>query len=226
MSEIPGRKFETFQVYTRDKEIGGYVSTLLFDQTFYYIQFFVIDTTRWIPGNMRLISPEAVHSVHENEKKIFLDIPKNKIEKGPDIWKHLPVAAQERIQIAKHFGWPVQRLGNIIPIPGVTAPPQIPLKQQGQDPEEFLDNVDDFPLRSSEEIIGYQVYSPTDHLGTVDDFIVETEQWYLKYFVLKMNRLLKPGHLQISCQWITEIDWDQSRVLVDLSTELIRHADS
>ncbi|MBN2105139.1 hypothetical protein JW835_13955 [bacterium] len=226
MQDLSARALEKYAFFTEDGHFSGYISSVLFDETFYYIQYFVIDTTHWLPGNMRLVSPESIQYIDDTKKNILLNIEKNQFETGPDVWKHLPISAQERLRISNHFGWPLQRAGNFIPVPGVTSPPRFSSDMNRETPEEMLDNVENYPLRSTEEIIGYHVFSTTDDVGILEDFIINTDHWMLKYFILKNHHFLKTDHIQISCQWINQIHWEASRVLVDLSTQVIQNAES
>ena len=224
MSLQKSRMLQTYQVFTKDRHFTGHISSLLFNEAFYYIQYMVIDTSDWLPGRMRLISPEAVQKTSPEEKCINLAVSRKQIETGPDVFTHLPVSSQAQIRIARHYGWPMQRLGNFVPLPGVTAPSRISSENGSQPQQADMDNYEDFPLRSTEEVIGSRVYNKTDKIGIVDDFLVETDEWRLIYFILKEGNLLHTDYLRISCRWIREIDWDKSKVLIDLATNVIRHA--
>ena len=185
-----------------------------------------VDTSDWVPGRIQLISPEAVHKISSQEKRINLGITRKKIETGPDVYAHLPVSSQAQMEIVSHYGWPMQRLGNFVPLPGVTSPSRIPMENGSQPPQADRENHENFPLRSTEEVIGYHVYNRTDKIGILDDFLVETDDWRLNYFILKEGNFLHTDHLQISCQWIKKIDWENSEVLIDLATNVIRNAET
>ena len=80
-------------------------------------------------------------------------------------------------------------------------------------------------LRSIKEVTGYHIQAMDDDMGHVEDFIVNDKSWTIHYVVVDTRNWLPGGRkVLISPAWIESIDWPQSRMKVDLSTEQIKES--
>ncbi|MBD3260161.1 MAG: PRC-barrel domain containing protein, partial [Candidatus Altiarchaeales archaeon] len=143
------------------------------------------------------ISPEAVEEPDYNTKKIHVRLTKKQIEQSPPIEADKPVNRQWEQQFLPYYGWASYWL------------------EMDGDPN----------LRSGHEVKGYKISASDGELGGVNDLIVDDVEWRIRYIVvdtsswnpLSKKTLVSPG-------WITSVDEDNKKVLVDLSQEQVKEA--
>lgn len=77
-------------------------------------------------------------------------------------------------------------------------------------------------LRSTREIENYRLAAADGELGHVSDFLIDDEDWRIRYLVADTTQWLPGRTVLIAQQWLTGVDWDGKRVTVDLHKEDIR----
>jgi len=58
----------------------------------------------------------------------------------------------------------------------------------------------------------------------VDDFIVDTDTWRIRYLIVSTRKWLPGKKVMISPDWVEDIDWKQEAVHVDLVRESVRQS--
>ena len=78
-------------------------------------------------------------------------------------------------------------------------------------------------LRSRNDVIGYNIQAKNGELiGHIDDFIMETNSWKLKYLLINTRDWLTGGKkILMSPAWIEKITWSHNLVSIDLKKEAI-----
>ena len=61
-------------------------------------------------------------------------------------------------------------------------------------------------------------------IGHVEELIVDTETWEIRYLVIDTKNWWPGKKVIISPKWVSTIDWDDKRVGVDLTREDIKSA--
>ncbi len=74
-------------------------------------------------------------------------------------------------------------------------------------------------LRSTDEVTGYEIVSGGKTIGEVEDFIVDDENWTIRYLVLDTKKFLNGKKVIIAPEWIHGIIWNQRQVSVDIPKE-------
>lgn len=205
-----------------DGEIG-HVQDFYFDDQSWTVRYLVADTGGWLSQRKVLISPFAVKGLHfEPHKSIQVNLTKKQIEESPSIETHLPVSRQYEAKYSRYFGWPYYWPGPLlwgpVPSPGLLVPAQ-PLAP----PPEETDSQDTH-LRSGSEVSGYEIQALDQHFGHVEDFILDSEFWAIRYLVIDTRRLVSVKRALLSPEWISWVSWKEARVYVDLDQETVRRA--
>ena len=202
-----------------DGEIGQ-VEEFYFDDRFWTIRYLVVDTGNWLPGRQVLVSPYAVVAMDKEKQKIVLNLTRKGIEDSPSLDTDQPVSRQFEAAYFGHFGWPTYWDGsNVWGVhPAMTHDPEAQ-----REPD--LDDKDPDPnLRSTRAVSGYRIEAEDGTIGHVKDFIVEDVSWRIRYLVIDTRNWWPGRHVVISPHWIERVSWEESRVFVHLSRDVIRQA--
>jgi hypothetical protein len=79
-------------------------------------------------------------------------------------------------------------------------------------------------LRSTEEVLGYDIQATDDAVGHVEDFIFDDETWIIRYIVVDTRNWLPGGKVLVSPEWIKSINWAKRTVSVDLNRHTIKNS--
>ena len=78
-------------------------------------------------------------------------------------------------------------------------------------------------LRSASEVAGDHLHATDGDLGHVEDFLIADEDWAIRYILVATGTWWGKKVL-IPTQWIREVNWEQSKVYVDVSQAAIKAA--
>jgi len=71
---------------------------------------------------------------------------------------------------------------------------------------------DDPHLRSTRQVTGYHIHATDGELGHVEDFIVDDENWAVRFLVVDTRNWLPGKKVLLSPQWIERVEWADSSV--------------
>jgi len=77
-------------------------------------------------------------------------------------------------------------------------------------------------LRSTNELLGYDIEATDGEIGHVEDFIADEESWIIHYMVVDTRDWLPGKKVLVSPLWVDYISWAGSRVHVDLTRKMIK----
>ena len=76
-------KVRGFHLHAADGNIG-HVDDFLFDES-WSVRYLVVDTSNWIGGKWVLISTSAIEKIDAPEKRIFVSLTRDQIERSPSV---------------------------------------------------------------------------------------------------------------------------------------------
>jgi hypothetical protein len=79
-------------------------------------------------------------------------------------------------------------------------------------------------LRSAKEVTGYRIEATDGAIGHVDDFLLDDQTARIRYAVVDTRNWIPGKHVLIAPQWIREVNWADSRAIVNLTREAVRHS--
>lgn len=216
-----------FNIKADDGEIGK-VDGFLFDDHTWTIRYLVADTGTWLADNLILISPLLVEKPDWNKKLITVKLTKEQVENSPKIENDEPVSRQHEIDLASYYNWPGYWTGTMEPSLGVIQPYPVfasnKIKKEVAEMEKKEEQGDP-NLRSTNEVISYNIHATDGDIGHVEDFLVEDDNWIFRYLVVDTHNWLPGGkRVIISINWIKEILWPNLQVKVNLSKEGIKNS--
>jgi len=200
-----------------DGEVGS-IKEFLFDDKHWTVRYLAINTGGWLSRRQVLISPYFLQDVDHESELIDVNLTKGEIEDSPSLETDKPVSRQFEEDYYGYYGAPIYWGGPHMwgPLPTITRDKDkwntISTSEDRWDPS----------LRSSKAVTGYAIQSTDGEIGHVDDFIIDDDTWTIRYFVVDTNKWLPGKKVIISPEWIDRISWEESKVFVNLSTDVIK----
>ncbi len=218
-----------FKIHTKDGEIGK-VDEFYFDDHSWTIRYLVADTGSWLISRQVLISPHSLGKPNWDDETFSVNLTKEQVEKSPKVESDKPVSHQHEIDLVDYYGWPAywngmsgSVIGTVPPIPPAYPPIKTEkeiLENKKEDEEKYDPN-----LRSSKEIIDYNIHAEDGDIGHVEDFLVDDNNWVIRYAVVDTKNWLPGGRkVVLALSWIQNINWTDSSVKVNLTKEQIKNS--
>ncbi len=216
------KRLAGYRILATDGEIGT-VDGFLFDDVTWTARYMVIDTGNWLARRQLLISPAALGRPDWRARLLPVMLSRAQVEKSPDIDAHPPVSRQQETEVAAYFGWPIYWGAGAGPLsPGIVgayteAGEAAAIEAQeppGGDPH----------LRSTQEMTGYRVETGEEDAGHIDDFLVDDEDWVIRYLVVDTGTWWPGKKALLVPQSVRNICWDERRLEISLDREALRRS--
>lgn len=210
-----------YEVKARDGVVGR-VSDFLFDDRSWSVRYLVVETGKWLPGRRILVSVSQCWEPDGADKTIGVNLDKERIESGPALDEDAPVSRQYEIEFARHFQlvpyWATAGLtGQRVPM----TPAAAAAEMEGHAAD---DDGGDPHLRSMREVAGYSIAALNGKIGHVEEVVFDDLGWLVRYLVVDTRNWLPGRKVLIAPRWVTEINYSDSAVAVDLNQETIQSA--
>lgn len=206
---VPARRLIGLSIQATDGILGE-VHDLYFDDQAWTVRYFVADTGTWLPGRQVLISPAAVVGLDCDAGTLAVNLSQEQVRNSPGIDAHEPVSRQHEVEVARYYGWPTYWPSGAMETRAVRA--MTSEREQER------------TLRSATECVNYYLHAEDGELGHVEEMLVESETWELRFLVVDTHNWW-PGQLVlIDPHWVEEFDWAQSIIRVNLHRDEIRNS--
>lgn len=218
------KKLNNYTLKCIDGEIGK-VKEFYFDDQTWEIRYILVNTGNWLFNRKVMISPLSILSVNHEEEYITTKLSKDQIENSPNLESEKPVSKQFLKAYHHYYAFPMYT-GNLAYTGVGSAIPIKPLETNQKNPifETEEETEWDPHLRSTAKVSGYRLHSTEDDFGHVDDFIIDVESWKIHYLEIDTNNWLPGKKVILSTSWIDHISWGESKVFVNLGTDIIKQA--
>lgn len=212
-----------YRLLARDGEIGK-LREVYFDDQQWVVRYFVVHTGSWLFGKDVLIVPAVVSAIDEDNAHLEVDLLREQIENCPPVNTAVPVSRHYETEYYRYYGWqpywgadPMFGPTPILPLPvDEAAPDQAEQPKQPQNPH----------LRSSDEVASYHIHARDGDIGHVKDFILDDQDWAIRYLEINTRNWLPGKDVLIAPAWIEAINWESRAVSVELTREAIQSAPS
>jgi sporulation protein YlmC with PRC-barrel domain len=77
-------------------------------------------------------------------------------------------------------------------------------------------------LRSTKDVTGRTIQARDGEIGHVSDFVVDDEDWAIRYLIVDTRNWWPGKKVLISTQWIERISWEESKVFINLTREAVK----
>jgi stress response protein YsnF len=92
-----------YYIETLDGEIGHVEDFVVEDRT-WAIRYIVVDTRNWWPGKKVIVSPEWIRSVSWSDRKVYVDLEREKIKEAPEYSLTTPITRDYETRVHRHYG--------------------------------------------------------------------------------------------------------------------------
>ncbi len=220
-------------IVARDGEIGS-VRDTYFDDESWAVRYLVVDTGNWLPGRLVLISPASVAAIGDGHVRV--DLSREQVQRAPGTEGHQPVSRLYEQSHAIYYGYPYYWAGPYLWGPVATplaAPPATPDRMPGASEsgaaaaarQQAEREAEQSHLRSSAEVVGYQIQATDGTIGHVEDFLLDDRSWAITDMVVDTRNWLPGKNVRVPPSAIEEVDWNNKQVRVRLTRDEIRQAE-
>ena len=229
------RELFGFTIGATDGEIGE-VTDVYFDDERWTIRYMVVATGRWLHGRKVLISPISVRGLSWDDSVMGVTLSRQQVRDSPSIDTDRPVSRQHETAYYNYYGYPNYWEGSnpwglgTYPLPwvGASADAAISSRRPTDDsvgrqrPQFDCERpTGDCHLRSSNQVIGYEVMATDGPAGTVEDFVFDDDSWAIRHAVVDTRKWLHGQHVLLPPESIVGLSWSEHEVYVNVARETV-----
>jgi uncharacterized protein YrrD len=215
-----------FTIHATDGEIGK-VKEFYFDDRTWRIRYLIVETGSWLFGRKILLSPQALLKPDWEKHTFPVNLTMAQIKDSPKIDTDKPISRQHEMDLYGYYSWGnyywVSGMG--IGGMGMSYPASIKLALQKEADKSVDNKSDDDPhLRSTDAVTGYNIKATDGEIGDVEDFIINDKTWAIDYMEVDTGNWFPGKKVLISPNWIREITWETSLVIVNTSEDQVKNS--
>ncbi|MGO9930750.1 MAG: PRC-barrel domain containing protein [Steroidobacteraceae bacterium] len=227
---------EGYSISALDGVIGE-VKDYYFDDVSWIIRYLVVETGDWLASRKVLISPASINGPNWSEKSIPAAITLEQVRNSPPIDTHKPVSRQHEVQHLEHYNIPRYWNGpglwgaGAFPSAMISKPDAASSDEEYRRAEKELESltcaknpVQDSHLRSGNTVVRYHVHAADGDIGHVQAILIDERTWAIRYFVVNTSNWWFGHEVLIAPQWIGEINWATSKILLPFKRCTIKDA--
>jgi len=192
------KQLKNLVLLAEDGEIGRSKDFLIDDRA-WVIRYMVVDTGKWLATRKVLVVPEVLERPDWQTNQIPLQMSKQQIEQAPGLDTDAPVSRQYEAEYFRFF--------------------DLPFYWNDSAPSAADTGAAEGHLRSTGEVIGYSLQATDEVVGQVDDFLVDDEDWMVRYLIVDIGNWLKGRKVLVAPAWLGEVDWAEGSVSVHMTRE-------
>ncbi len=200
----------------------GKLDDFYFDDQSWTIRYIVVDTGNWLSGRKVLIALEAFDKPDVASHTFLVNLTRAQVRNSPDIDTRRPIYRQHEVELHEHYQWPWR--GGYGGTFGATPLPlsadEVPAEQK----DSATGHRDDPHLHSTRQVTGYHIHATDGEIGHVENFIVDDENWEIRFLVADTRNWLPGKKVILSPRWIKRVQWADSSVYFDLTRESVENS--
>jgi hypothetical protein len=217
-------------VRATDGDVGK-VDQFYFDDQSWAVRYIVIAIGRLFGERKILFSPGGAKRIDSDGLHVGATV--SQIHNSPGIDTEKPVSRVMEQELHDFYGWPyywnfpVNYDSMGIPLyrgynefKGPMARIEEQLEEKWMEAKK---RAEQSHLRSSGEVIGYDVSARNDIVGITEELLVDADQWVIRYLIVDLGSIVPGRKVLIASPWIQEISWETKRLFTDIAGEAIRH---
>ncbi len=207
------RALGRYEVHATDGKLGRIVDAY-FDDVEHDIEYIVVETGRWLPGKKLFISKRTLGIPDRDKHHFPIELSRAGAELRQALVDEFPISWKlEELLKARYGGLDT---GGGAPAGAV----------HGSVGREALARVSEEQakthLRSLKEVMGYQIEALDGPLGIAEDFLVDDEDWVMRYMVVD-TKSWKPGReVLLPFEWIETVSWGEHRIHVKVNRQKLK----
>jgi hypothetical protein len=220
------KKMTGLNIKALNGDIGS-VDQLFFDDHSWAIRYLVVSIGSLLNNRKVLISPAALDGISGHE--LFVEASIDQIRNSPDIDTEKPISRQKEEELHDYYAWSYywgyplyyNSLGTEL-YPNIQYTDMFINKALDENKQKNQTEEENH-LRTTREVIGYSVQTKNGEFGYVDDFIVDSDEWVIRYLVLNTGDFLPSRKILTGAHWVKDISWDNRAVSFDIDINTLRN---
>jgi uncharacterized protein YrrD len=223
------RKIKSLIGYTiqaTDGEIGK-VKEFYFDDRTWTIRYLIVETGSWLFGRKILLSPQSLLTPDWEQHTFPVNLTMAQIKDSPKIDTDKPISRQHEMDLYGYYPWGNYYWGSGMGVGsmGMSYATSINQEVQKEVDKSVADKSDeDTHLRSTDEVIDYNIKATDGKIGNVEDFIINDKTWVIDFIEVDTGDWFPGKKVLVSPQWIKEIKWKTSSVIVNASEDQVKNS--
>jgi hypothetical protein len=206
-----------YRIEATDGELGS-VRDILFDDEQWTVRYMVAATGPWLLGRRVLLGWPALGQPDWAQRTFPVSLTKQQVKQSPHVSVDEPVSRRHERDLQAHYGWR--------PYWGVVMA-KAALRQAGVEPQASsapADPDEETHLRSVREVVGYEVHTKDQHIGTVSDFFADDQSWMIRKVLVDIGTLLAAREILLDASLIEDVDWNRRLVRLGVETAELERA--
>ena len=211
-----------FVIRATDGELGT-IDEFYFDDETWAIRYLTVQTGGWLDQRRVLISPMSIIRADWQHRRLDVNLTQKQVENSPDIDTHKPVSRQHEAEYLGYYGYPYYWDGpNLWGAAFFPAGMAVPLSiSEELNADRIQRESVDSHLNSSESVAGHSIEAADGEIGHINGFIVDDEAWAIRYIEVATRNWWPGKKVLISPSWVKRVSWEESKVYVGLTREMI-----
>lgn len=209
----------------------GTVNDFLFDDRTWKLRWMVVDTGTWLTGRKVLVHPSAIGQLDYDRGQLPVRLSRLQVRDSPDILQDQPVSRGMQDNLYGYYGWdPLWGGGNYLGGPlgnglgwagGPTAEGNEGAALEAGSVASRSDAADPH-LRSMAAVTGYRLLATDGAIGHVENFMLESDNWGIRYLVADTRNWWPGKHVLLSPYAVKSIDWANREAVLDISRDQVK----
>ncbi len=218
---------EGYRIGATDGMLGR-VRDFYFDDDAWVIRYLIVDSDAGPTHRRVLISPISIGEPNWSEKILPVFLTRKQVADSPDIDTEKPVSRQQEMGYLGYYGygqyWGGGGLWGAGLYPDVLQAGLYQAQAHAGKSGIVRQPPDEPHLRSGNEVTRYYVHASDGDIGHVGGFLVDEKSWAIRYLIVNTSNWWLGHEVLIAPKWIEHVDWAESRVMVGLTREAIKHS--
>lgn len=218
---------KSFSLRATDGVIGEVEEMFVSDDA-WVVRYVIVRTGGWLDREHVLISPLALDVPNGPARTIPVSLSQEQVRNAPTADSKRTVSRENEVKYHDYYGWPYYWVGGPMwgpfMTPGELARAEVKRADKG-DGSPRREPRAPSRLRSTEEVRGYGFEGADGDLGHIDDFVVDDEDWSVRYLVIDTRNWWPGGKkVLLPTALVHEISWDAQKVTSNVSRETVKSA--
>ncbi len=216
-------------IHATDGHVGKLDDIYFNDQT-WALRYLVVQTGNWLIDRCVLLAPTHVRAAAQDQRQVTLALNREQVRRSAGIDTATPVCRQLEFRADPDLKWRESWTGaglwgegmygsNLL----VGMPLTVPLFEREQETYQLLRKTDtgDPHLRSTEEVIGYDIIAEDGVVGHLEDMQISEESWQIRGLVMSTSHWRFGWQVILPPEWVRGIDAVERQVAVAGTRELL-----
>jgi uncharacterized protein YrrD len=218
-----------YSVRATDGDIGR-VHDLYLDNN-WFIRYLGVDTGSWLAHRLLIISMHALGTPVWQDEVLPVMLSQSQVENSPELDPSQSLSRQQFLKLHQYYDWPTQDLERslrMMPSPTnapFSAPPPPDTGADLEDVNSRLGAIrtqtENLRLRSSRQMLGYQVMSKEEQIGLVEDLFFSEDDWLIQYILLDTHSWAPDRRVLIPSRSIEGINWSAMKIYADITRQYL-----